>query len=119
MPLPIERLRTAALAQLTEHERHSCVVYLARASVTAGETLAFPQCTFTCPFDGHVAFVDLDPMANWGHACCYLCLDPRTGDASRVDAQFPPFGANTDRAAWEVMYRAPSVPEALVMIRET
>jgi hypothetical protein len=121
MPLPVERLRTIVLAQLTDRETQSCVVYLATARVAGGEQLSLPRLTFTCPWDGYVTFVDLDPMANWGHACCYICIEPESGETHRIDAQFPPFGRpGTDRPArpWQVIYRAPAVPEALLMIPE-
>ena len=38
-----------------------------------------------------VAFVDLQPEANWGHDCRYLLVDPETGELQMVMAQFPPF----------------------------
>jgi len=121
MPLPIERLRTTVLAQLTDRETHSCVVYLATAGVVRGEQLSTPRLTFACPWDGYLTFVDLDPMANWGHACCYICIEPTTGETHRIDAQFPPFGPHkADRPSreWQVIYRAPAVPETLVTIQE-
>jgi hypothetical protein len=121
MPLPVERLLTTTLAQLTDRETQSCVVYLATARVARGEQLSLPRLTFACPRDGYLTFVDLDPMANWGHACCYLCIEPQTGEVHRIDAQFPPFGppkADRPPRQWEVIYRAPGVPEALLTIPE-
>lgn len=121
MPLPVERLRSAALEQLTDRERQSCVVYLATQPIARNEQLTFPHLSFTAPWAGYLTFVDLDPMANWGHACCYFCIDTDTQSVRRVDAQFPPFGpADSERAArrWQVIYRAPGVPEALLAIRE-
>jgi hypothetical protein len=117
VPLPVEDLRAAALAQLTEQERQSCLVYLASPPVARGETLSFPRVSFDCPWDGYLTFVDLDPMANWSHACCYICIDSEAERAHRVDAQFPPFGppkAGSPARQWRVIYRAPGVPEALI-----
>ena len=117
MPLPVEDLRAAALAQLTEQDRQSCVICLATLRVTRGETLSFPRLSFECPWDAYLTFVDLDPMANWGHACCYICIDLEAQRAHRIDAQLPPFGpSKPDSPArqWQVIYRAPGVPEALV-----
>ena len=117
MPLPVERLRTTVLAHLTDRETQSCVVYLATARVARGEQLSLPRLTFACPWDGYLAFVDLDPMANWGHACCYICIEPETGEAYRIDAQFPPFGppkADRPTRQWQVIHRAPGVPEAVL-----
>jgi hypothetical protein len=117
--LPLERLRSIALSRLTAEEVSACVVYLATERVRRGETLAFARVRFTCASDGYLAFVDLDPSANWGHRCCYVCIDDERGAAERLDAQFPPFGPRTgDRSAlrWQVIYRAPGVPDALIAV---
>ena len=118
MPLPIERLRALVFAQLTEAERASCVVYLATAQVARGVTLSFPRATLSCPWDGYLAFVDLDPMANWSHACCYVCLEPVAGESLRVDAHLPPAGPSRALHHWQVIHRAPHVPPALLMVPE-
>jgi hypothetical protein len=121
MAVPVEDLRTTVLAQLADRETQSCIVYLATARIARGEQLSFPHLTFASPWDGYLTFVDLDPMANWGHACCYVCVDHETGEAYRVDAQFPPFGppkADRPPRQWQVIYRAPGVPEALLRIPE-
>jgi hypothetical protein len=121
MPLPVEDLRSAALAQLTDRERHSCIVYLASQPITPGERLSFPRLTLECPWDAYLMFADLDPSANWGHACCYICIGSETGQRLRVDAQLPPFGPSHARSSprqWRVIYRTPGVPEALLAIPE-
>ena len=50
----------------------------------------FPQLSLILPWDGFVAFVDLEPMANWGHACRYVLMHPETGESKAVNAQLPP-----------------------------
>lgn len=119
MTLSVERVRAAALAPLTAQELRSCVVYLATALVRHDETLTFPRLTFACPWDGYLAFADLEPPANWGHACCYVCINGVTGEAQRVDGQFPPFRPHPRdqlRGDWEVIYQAPGVPDALLAV---
>jgi hypothetical protein len=121
MPLPIDRLRAAALAALSAAEARSCVVYLWTAAASGGAPLSFGRLTFTCPSDGYLAFADLEPAANWSHACCYLCIDGATGNARRVDAQFPPFRAprgDSPEARWTVLYQAPGVADALLATAE-
>jgi hypothetical protein len=116
MPAALERLRTIALGALTEAEARACIVYLASAPVGSGEELRLPGVTVRCPAPGHLAFADLDPAANWGHRCCYICIDGTTGAIERVDAQFPPFGKRDDEplSHWQMIYRAPGVPDAFV-----
>jgi hypothetical protein len=119
MSLSPDRVRASALAHVTADERRACVVYLAVSPVRRGDVLSVPRLTLTVPWDGYVAFVDLDPTANWGHAACYLCIDGETGDVQRVNAQFPPFVPPTGdggRAAWDVIYQAPGVPDALLAV---
>jgi hypothetical protein len=121
MSLPVEDLRSAALAHLMDQEQQSCIVHLASQPIARGERLSFPRLTFECPWDAYLTFVDLDPGANWGHACCYVCIDTEARQTHRVDAQFPPFGpahAGSPSRQWQVIYRAPGVPEALLAIPE-
>jgi hypothetical protein len=116
---PVAELREVALAQLTAEDVRACVVYLATPPVADGESLTIARLTFSCPWEAYLVFVDLDPGANWGHRCCYLCIDAERGRAHRIDAQLPPFGPRThSRAAraWQVIYRAPGVPEALLAV---
>ena len=122
MPLTDERLREAVLARCASDEQRWCVVYVAEASLLKGATRRVPGLTLECPWDAYVAFVDLDPMANWGHRCRYVCVSEDTADTTCIDAQFPPFSARTDRQApspWRVLYRAPGVPDAAVVVPRT
>ncbi len=122
MPLPDERLREAVHARCTTDEWQSCVVYVAGVPCVRGASLRFPGLTLECPWDGYLAFVDLDPTANWGHRCRYVCLSEDAADATSVDAQFPPFSATRDHHVpydWRVLYRAPGVPDAAVAVGPT
>jgi hypothetical protein len=120
VPDDVEHLRDAALSHLTAEEIRVCVVYLATPPIARGETVTFPRLEFACERDGYIVFVDLDPWANWGHRCCYLCLDAESGDAERKEAQFPPFASGREgrpERQWQVIYQAPGVPDALLGIR--
>jgi len=119
MPSPDERVRAVVLRELNSEEAGSCVVYLAAETLPAGTTLTFPRATVEFPWAGRLAFVDLDPMANWAHACRYVCIEPDTGAIRSTDATLPPFG--TDRPGkphleWRVLYKAPRVPAAVLAV---
>ncbi len=112
-----ERLRALVLAQLTADEIRSCVVYLASPLIAGGTMLTFARLTLEVPWDGFLAFVDLDPMANWGHLCRYICIQAVTGETKTVNAQLPPFGPrkpDQPQLQWRVLYRAPDVPVAVL-----
>jgi hypothetical protein len=116
MTLSAERLRAALTTQLTGEELASCVVYIA-GPLAAGTRLEFPQLSLVLPWEGFVAFVDLDPMANWGHACRYVLMHAETGESKTVNAQLPPF--SNQRYRWRVFYQASSVADALLAVAKS
>lgn len=109
MTLSNDELVAILVAQLTPDESAHSVVYVALASIPAGTTLAFARTRIDVPWDALLAFIDLAPTANWGHACRYVLINRSTGEVQSFDAQFPPFGS-TERLRWHVVYQAPSVP---------
>ena len=122
MPLSDERVRALVLDQLTDGERGSSVMYLATDPVAAGTTLQFARLTFVCPWDAHLVFVDLDPMANWGHACRYVCVNRDTGETRTTAAQLPPFGPPVEghpHYHWRVIHKSPGVPDAVLAVPRT
>lgn len=114
MALSDERLRVALTTQLTDKELAACVVYIADGPLAAGTRLEFPQLSLVLPWEGFVAFVDLDPMANWGHACRYVLMHSETGESKTMNAQLPPFSNRQYR--WRVFYQAPSVADAILAV---
>jgi hypothetical protein len=97
---------------LTPEERDACAVYAADQPVASGATLRFAQTTFTAPWDAVLAFVDRDPMANWGHSCRYILIHPETGEVQSVEARTPPFVEKG--FTWRVVYKSASIPEAVL-----
>ncbi len=97
---------------LTPEERDTCAVYAAVQPVAAGETLQFARATITAPWDAYVAFVDRDPMANWGHSCRYILVSHATGEVRSMEARTPPFAEKG--FTWHVVYKSASVPEAVL-----
>ncbi|PWT86706.1 MAG: hypothetical protein C5B58_00975 [Acidobacteria bacterium] len=114
MPLSDNDVRAAALAQLTSDQLRSSIVYLASGMIAKGTRLAFPRVTIQMPWDGFLAFIDLDPMANWTHPSRYVCIQQDSGDTKTIEANLPPFGARTNPSLrWQELYRAPDVPAAV------
>lgn len=116
MSLTHEQLRAAVMAQQSPEEMRSCVVYIASTPISRGTKVSFPRLTFEAPWDAFMAFVDLDPTANWSHPARYLFVDRTTGEVTTLDAQLPPFrnAEDSDPYAWRVLYQAPSVPDAVL-----
>ena len=86
------------------------IVYLDRSPIGAGERIQLGDALIEAPWDAYVVFVDLEPGANWGHACSYLAIRRDGDDAVQVAAQMPPFlkgGTSTFRLLW----RGPLAPE--------
>ncbi|MDE3088366.1 MAG: hypothetical protein KGJ80_03125, partial [Chloroflexota bacterium] len=102
------------LAQLTADEKSRSVVYVAAQLIAGGTQLSFPRTRIDVPWDALLAFIDREPTANWSHACRYLLLNRETGEARSIDAQLPPFRPD-QIGYWRVAYKAPSVPDAVVM----
>ena len=103
------------LAQATSAERNSGVVYVATETIPAGTRLEFPKIKIDAKRDALIAFVDRDPMANWSHSCRYILLDVGTRESQSFEAELPPFSSNKS-LHWRVVYKAPSVPDALLAV---
>ena len=111
MALHPNELSRLAKAQLSPSELDNCVIYLLNSPVAGGSTLEFPRASIAAPWDARLAFIDLDPLANFGHACRYVLINPGTGETKSVDARFPPFRSGADDR-WQVVYKAPGVPDS-------
>jgi hypothetical protein len=117
MPLSDDDLRAAVLAHVTSEQRHACVVYVASGVIARGSTFTFPGVTIELPWTGFLAFIDLDPMANWTHPCRYVCIDAETAETKTIDAMLPPFGSRHEPSVhWRELYRAPDVPDTVAVV---
>jgi hypothetical protein len=101
--------------KLTEDERAGAVAYAPSREVPfeAGTELQFPDASIQVNSNSWLAFVDRDPMANWGHAARYLLIDCVSGIQSSINTRFPPFNSEGG-LRWRVIYKAPSIPDAAV-----
>jgi len=86
------RLGQAAVAFLTPRERETAVVYLVRRIIAAGEPLPWPEGGGIALDEAAVlAFVDLEPGANWTHAARYLALGAGGALLRTLEVDRPPF----------------------------
>jgi hypothetical protein len=85
------------------------IVYLDDSLRRAGERLPVGDLVIDMPWDGHVAFIDLEPRLNWGHACLYLAIRLGGGNTRCFPAQMPPF-LKADGSPFRPLWRGPSAP---------
>jgi hypothetical protein len=102
-------------AQLTPEERDRAVAYAVTEPIPAGTKRDFPRITIEAKSDSLLAFVDREPMANWSHSCRYILLNIESRDIDSFEASLPPFSSNKS-LNWRVIYKAPSVPDALLAV---
>lgn len=103
----------ALLGALTDSERDGAVIYLAIEPVEAGEVVNVPGIKIHFPWDGALAFVDREPMANWSHSARYLLLSAATGKVESIEARLPPFGPTADRR-WRLARKPESIPDGVL-----
>jgi hypothetical protein len=99
----------------TVEERTSGIVYLAVPSFGPGTHLEFPRLVIEVLRLSWLAFIDRQPNSDWGHSCRYLLIDDETGEIRSYPAQFPPF-AKTAPWRWQVVYKAPTLPNAAASV---
>ena len=85
------------------------VVYLDWNPIRAGERLEVGDAVIQVPWDAHIAFIDLEPRANWGHACSYLAIRLDGDEVIQVAAQMPPF-LKAKASTFHLLWRGPLVP---------
>jgi hypothetical protein len=115
MGLDRDKVSSILRAQITEAEREHGVVYELLNYVDSGTTLEFPQCTIHVPWDALLAFVDRQPLANWGHSARYILINSSTGEPMSVEARLPPFRQG-DKRRWRVAYQASGVPDTALAV---
>lgn len=99
--------------QLTPEERATGVVYAAESLIAAGTRLQFAGTVIDVPAASRLAFIDRDPMANWGHSARYLLIGYEDGAILSYESRRPPFQTEGD-FRWQKVYQAPAVPDAAV-----
>jgi hypothetical protein len=101
------------LSQLMEQERELGVAYAAEALITAGTCLRFPGVEIEVKGDSHLAFIDREPAANWGHAARYVLVACEGSEVRSFEARLPPFQIEGG-LQWRMVYKAHAAPDAAV-----
>lgn len=78
------------LNTLTETERQQSVVYFDTNVYEPGATVRLNRQVHVITQPTILAFIDLQPSANWGHPCRYVLLHPEHDGVESIDASFPP-----------------------------
>ncbi len=115
MALSFEDFVRIISAELTPEEFENGVVYAADSLISAGTTLPFPGTSIDVTTDSRLAFIDRDPMANWGHSSRYLLVNVDDGALVSMESRRPPF-QDGGGVCWRMIYQAPSVPNAAVAL---
>jgi|WetSurMetagenome_2_1015567.scaffolds.fasta_scaffold671580_2 hypothetical protein len=112
---PFEDFVAKVREQLTEDERAGAVAYAPSRDLpfAEGTALQLPHTDIQVNSSSWLAFIDRDPMANWGHAARYLLIDCVSGVSASFETRFPPFNFKGG-LQWRVIYKAPSIPDAAV-----
>jgi hypothetical protein len=113
-----ERVREVLLPQLTPAERTSAVAYWRTQPVPGGTRFSFPHLNFEAPWDAALVFIDQQPLANWGHPCRYLLINPSNGETLSFAARFPPFQPE-NKNLWRVLYRASAIPDSAIAVPDS
>jgi hypothetical protein len=104
MTLSWDQISELVLANLSAEERESSVVYLDERVLSTGTAVEIDGKEIRMPWPAVIAFIDLQPEANWAHDCRYLLVNSETGELQSIDARFPPFlrgASDTLRVIWK------------------
>jgi len=93
---------------LTREEFSGALVYALEKPIPKGTRLQFPGVKIDVAANSRLAFVDRQPMANWGHPARYILVSEKNGTLS-YETRFPPFN-QTDKLNWLIVYKAATVP---------
>jgi len=88
----------------------NAIVYLNWNPIRASEQVQVGDALIEVPWDAHIAFVDLEPGVNWGHACCYLAIREDADEVLKVAARMPPF-LKDKTSTFRLLWRGSLAPE--------
>lgn len=93
------------------------IIYLNINSVHKGEQVKFGDVIINVPWDAELVFVDLEPIMNWGHECCYLLIRKNADEVIRIEARMPP-SLKDSTSTFRLLWRGDLAPEWAVMTNE-
>ncbi len=110
-----KRVSEAVLRQLTPQEQARGAAYVTTAPVAAGTRLAMRPATSETEWPCYVAFVDREPLANWGHSCRYILIGAEAAQTRSIEARFPP-PRDGALGAIRLVHRGEAVPDIALLV---
>jgi hypothetical protein len=98
------------LESLSEAERRASAVYLDPQPLEPGNEISIRGGGMTVAVPSVLAFVDLQPAANWAHPCRYVLVGLNDGSITSRDAKFPP-----DAESLRLVHRGPGVEDWMLL----
>jgi hypothetical protein len=105
MALSFDEFVSTLKSELTADERANGVAYAAETPIAAGAELKFPGVSIHVPWNAYLAFIDRQPMANWGHAARYVLVNRENGEVRSYETRLPPFRQESE-LHWHIVYKA-------------
>jgi hypothetical protein len=78
-------------AYLGSQKFEKAIIYLDHTPKSPADHVTAGDFMIDMPWNGHIAFVDLEPGVNWGHTCLYLALQSDGDTVIQFPARMPPF----------------------------
>lgn len=110
MPKAREELVACALHRLTPAELARAIVYVEETPLAAGTQVRMGDIELSVPWPALMLFADLEPAANWGHACRYWFMNLETAECREMNARFPPFLKGGVSPTLRVAWQGPNAP---------
>ncbi len=66
-------------------------IYLDTELKESGEIVSIGRKAYPMPFAGYFIFIDLMPMANWGHPALGVFVNQEEKRVVTIESEFPPF----------------------------
>jgi len=107
---PERRILEILRNRLGAERLDGAIVYLAQEPLRADASAEMGDVTLVAPWDSCVAFADLEPGVNWGHACRYFLIGEDSEAVCEFAAQMPPF-LKPDGPAFRLLHRGPLAPQ--------
>jgi hypothetical protein len=109
-------LADRVLAAIAAQDRDRAIAYLDDRIYGPERPLVVDRTPMTIAVPSRVAFVDLEPAANWAHRACFVVLPEVEGDEAQiVPAQLPPYrGASVEH--FSLLWRGAAAPEWAVAV---
>jgi hypothetical protein len=91
MELDDSFIRSRLKALIPKERQAEAIIYLDTQLKDGGVGIQLGKREVTMPFRGYFLFVDLLPMANWGHPALGVFLSETGDQVMAVPTEFPPF----------------------------